>query len=406
MNLIMNFWALVTFLLRPNAETAQVRKLWKNWVTGLAKSDLAAIPVVRTLGDVLDLLRPRDEKMPVVSDSFKQYALYVLLAPSARWYNPFSWGWILKPVYWPYRLDPTQRPNDVLAVLGNLSPELTQYAAEMVLAFTKSIRQRPYCPKLKRFYNQCLLVLLERLPFEQDLIEQVYYAYEFFGRSFCGRRLNYTNLKPLYDLLTNVNIDQRIKALAHQDICRAALSQEEGYLPQRDKDPSIVACYAQVFHRILEWPTTPYDNQLLIEQILFFLNNPDEKFGLFDLEDLPRILLVVNGENKRAIIYRLASFLVLDNGELLISSDEVAQAIEALAKELAFDSYLAGELEQALQIWESLGLIESLCYDQESTLRQEMTAVIIEPEEVVVPSAIDTTTTVVETAQAGGEPTA
>jgi len=361
-------WLFLMARIRPDDE----EKSWRKWVKGLIVIDdglvegcgtlkvVTSEPSVRTEGDLVEMLKFHSNS-PQVPKGWLQRAIYLLLMPTARWYNPLSWRWLIKPCYWPARIVGLGWLDDILEILGQLEPEMLKEAAVQTCQFADSVQKwRPFSAKLRADYHQVLVALLELIPEETETSQAVCQQIEWAGRKNFGLRVDLMNLEIAYALFANTDIPLWAKELIHAEICQEA---EQRYLAASTQDVSIYQRYADIWKRLISLPRLPYEPALAIQQLLFLMSCPDSSIHLIDLDQLDRIWELTDrlGIIDRSLVrYGLGLFLTRSNGGgLVINSQVEADVLAELEAEVQVDQVLAFDLVKVLTTWEQRLAVEA-----------------------------------------------
>ncbi|MFA6410331.1 MAG: hypothetical protein WCW26_02030 [Candidatus Buchananbacteria bacterium] len=327
-------WVFVLARLFPDDQA----KAWRAWVKNEGRG--------RMLGDLLDLLAS-----PEVGNGFKQRAIWLLLAPGVQWYNPCSWGWLLKPCYWPGRIGALDRVEEVLALVKQHSPWLLPDMAKMVCGFAKAMHWRPLSGRVKECYNDLLIELLALCGKDQALGGKIFKAIEAFGRRNGGWSVDYADLNPLEAILVHPEIAEHWKQAAHDAMCGYIKQQRGGFLPETEL--SISFKYAQLVHELLNLKELPYSENFFVSQFFFLMACPQEGEQLISPADIGRISELATDEEVLVLQYEFALFLTRGNGgPLRLNSEQEFIRVGALAELFSFNPVLAADLEKATKEWQ------------------------------------------------------
>ena len=312
---------------------------WKKWV------DFKS----RETRDLVGLLSQ------AVNDSFKKRALFLLTVPSAA----------VNPIYWKGDIGKFYHGSDIL---DKLTPDLLNYAAELITQFVIALRPM-HCDRPKhlvsggggitmymsipdkyhdalRFYNNCILNFLVKLPAEQG--EKLFPLFSLNDISTFWNMDDASGYNPFQHLLYIKELDEKWKRVA--DLAMRKIVQDEvaGKTKPREEHEDALRCYARIVQMQLYGELT-YSVKLFGEQVQCLMDNRNPDAHLIDNWHVIRIFKLLSDDSYKELRHQLARFVVLENtgefSKFSIYSSETAEAANQMLEEFGDDQELVEKVK-------------------------------------------------------------
>ncbi|MDD4761907.1 MAG: hypothetical protein PHZ25_02710 [Candidatus Pacebacteria bacterium] len=296
-------------------------KVWKEWV------DFKQ----REAKDLVKLLTSD------VKDNFKRRAIFLLLVPSKDF----------NPIYWKEGVGDFYQGFDFVETL---TPDLLSYATDLVVEFYVMLKKSVTdgYNKALRFYNACILWLLEIVSEEQQ--ERIFPLFSLRDISIFRDETFFSGYNPFESLLFS-KVDEKWKKLADAMMRQIIKDELSGKTKPREEWENALQCYAFIIQLMMPRDINKklhYSVDLLADQILFLFSEDHYGNKLINSWDFPRVLQFLSSADVyKELRYRIAKFVVFNNKEeFRVWNKETFQAAEMMLKEFGQSDY---ELAQRIQ---------------------------------------------------------
>jgi hypothetical protein len=286
-----------------------------------------------------------------VKDGFKRRALFLLIVPSAD-FNPIYWKEEIGKFYCGYDFVKT------------LTPDLLSYAVDLIAEFS-AILKPLHCDRPQnfvdggggfrvymsipdkyhtalRFYNNCILTMIVKLPEEQG--EKLFPFFSLNDISTFWNMDEASGYNPFRQLLCIKELDERWKKAA--DLAMRNIIQDEvtGKTEPREDHEDALRCYASIIQMQLYGELT-YSVKLFGEQVQFLMDNRNPNVHLIDSWHIIKMFKLLSDDFYKELRHQTARFVVLENitefSNFSVYNEESRQAAEQMLAEFGDDQELA-----------------------------------------------------------------
>lgn len=295
-----------------------------------------------------------------VKTEFKKRAIFLLLVPLFE----------INPIYWTNNpcVGKFYHSSDFLQ---DLSEDLLSFAAELITNFYLSLKQvhkdQPNCyaeggksitifvivpseyHDALYFYNDCLLILMSRLPAEKA--EEILNIYSFNDITTYSGMEEASGYNPFRKLIHSEKIDENLKEKVDKIMRRIIEDELAGKTFPREDWENALSCYANIVSLPLYSEKPYYGLDLWASQYEFLIQEDFYRYRLIDYWMLWRICKIFSGEKFAELRFNLIRFLVFGNEkEFSLYETKNVEAAKMLIAEIGQrEQKLTDELKAAIE---------------------------------------------------------